>query len=399
MTRVPAFAALTLLLAPLPALAASAGETCFKTDETPTARLAACDALLQDIALPAADKLSALNVRANMMLDLARPKDAIIEANAALAVAPGNTEALNLRAEGEQNLGQYGAALADVRAALAVDPRSIRSLLNLGAILRASGAAPELERDAYDKALAIEPDNSYALEARAGWSSDAGRWTEALAYLERAHQAEPGDGDILARRGEAYRALGRDREALADFKAAVKANPEDQTALYDLGYMQADLGDSAGALATSDRLFKLSPETGAGLFIRAVVLRAQNKTPETIAVLEDLVKRDPKHVVAHTSLGRLYLDTDRPTLAEREVDAALSLRPNDTDALLLRADIRATEGDFKAALADDERAISLSPDFDGFYNRGLHRSAAGDHKAALADFRKAAELDPKSSGA
>ncbi|MCI3132587.1 tetratricopeptide repeat protein [Phenylobacterium aquaticum] len=168
MTRAPAFAALTLLLAPLPALAGSAAETCAKAEEPATARLTACAALLQDAALPTADKVAVLNIRSSLMLDLDRPKDAIAEANAALALAPGNALALNLRAEAEQNLGQFPAALADVRAALAADPRSIRTLLNLGAILRASGAPPEAERDAYDKALAIAPDNPYALAVRAG---------------------------------------------------------------------------------------------------------------------------------------------------------------------------------------------------------------------------------------
>lgn len=399
MTRAPTLAALTLLLTPLPALAGPAGEACYKSGPTPAERLAACSALIQDASVPAADKVPALNVRADQLLNLDRPKDAIAEANAALALAPGNAVALNLRAEAEDSLGQHAAALADVKASLAADPRNVRALLNLGFVLRGSGATSEAERDAYDKALAVEPDNPYALELRGGWSADAGRWAEALAYLERAHQAAPKDGEILARRGEAYQALGRDSEALADFKAAVKADPENQTALYDLGYLQVDMGDHAGAFATADRLFKLSPETGAGLFIRAAALRAQNKTPETIAVLEDLVKRDPKHGVAHKSLGRLYLETDRPALAETQAAAALALRPDDAEALLLRADVRAAQGDFKAALADDDRAISLLPDFDGYYARSLHRSASGDQKGALADARKAAELDPKSSGA
>ena len=50
-------------------------------------------------------------------------------------------------------------------------------------------------------------------------------------------------------------------------------------------------------------------------------------------------------------------------------------------------------GDYKAAIADQNKAIRLRPDYaDAYENRGQDRQALGDTKGAIADYQQAAQL-------
>lgn len=313
--------------------------------------------------------------------------------------AADRVQALTWRAEAQGDLKQFDAAQTDLRNALGLEPRNIRALVDLGLVLGQSGAPAERQREPLDRALAIEPDHVLALVIRARLSAEAGHWESALEDLDRAHRAAPDDELVLRRRGEAYDMLRRYDEAMADYQAVLKRDPSDRLVLADIGYLRLLTDDPQGALEAADRLLKTSPDDGPGLFIRASALGRLDRGPEAMATFETLVRWKPDNLRARTALGELYLDVDKPELAEAQGDAALKLAPKDVDALLLRGQARALRGNLKDALADDEQAVSLSPTVKPIYQRGLHRSMAGDHAGALADLRKAAELEPDAAAA
>src|SRR5436190_22500481 len=56
---------------------------------------------------------------------------------------------------------------------------------------------------------------------------------------------------------------------------------------------------------------------------------------------------------------------------------------------------RRAKGDLDGAIADYDRAISLSPAYAlAYYNRGIARGDRGDREGAIADYNKAVELNP-----
>ena len=60
-----------------------------------------------------------------------------------------------------------------------------------------------------------------------------------------------------------------------------------------------------------------------------------------------------------------------------------------------RGNEESEQGDYKAALADYDKAVELNPEDADAFNRGAAKDALDDHKGAIADHNKARELNPQ----
>jgi tetratricopeptide (TPR) repeat protein len=59
-------------------------------------------------------------------------------------------------------------------------------------------------------------------------------------------------------------------------------------------------------------------------------LKREGKTEEAIAKLEELLKQDEKHVLAHLALSVLYPKVEKHDLAVQHAEKAVELEPEDT---------------------------------------------------------------------
>jgi tetratricopeptide (TPR) repeat protein/V8-like Glu-specific endopeptidase len=74
---------------------------------------------------------------------------------------------------------------------------------------------------------------------------------------------------------------------------------------------------------------------------------------------------------------------------------AISLKPKYLDAYNNRGLARYNLGDFQGAIDDYNQSLTInSQDADSYNNRGLARSALGDKKGAIADYNRAIEINP-----
>ncbi|MBX9256677.1 serine protease [Desmonostoc muscorum CCALA 125] len=74
---------------------------------------------------------------------------------------------------------------------------------------------------------------------------------------------------------------------------------------------------------------------------------------------------------------------------------AISLNPKYLNAYNNRGLARYNLGDFQGAIDDFNQALKInSQDADSYNNRGLARSALGDRKSAIADYNRAIEINP-----
>jgi lipoprotein NlpI len=105
----------------------------------------------------------------------------------------------------------------------------------------------------------------------------------------------------------------------------------------------------------------------------------------------DLVSAYATRAVTHANLGQI-------DQAFRDLNAALKLAPNATDALVKRADIQFQLGRFDKAVADLSRAIALGEtDPRVFQLRGMAHYFAGRLEAALADFARGSDTIDRDS--
>jgi tetratricopeptide (TPR) repeat protein len=133
--------------------------------------------------------------------------------------------------------------------------------------------------------------------------------------------------------------------------------------------------------------------------MRATALRALKKPNEALADLGAAVKLLPDRSEAYAHRAALWDAYRRWAESAKEYTQLLRLAKSGADRsrlLLGRAERLAASGSHKAALADYDALIKVSPEHPGLlYGRALARSGGGDRKGALADLGAAIKLQPK----
>ncbi|MBV8611171.1 MAG: tetratricopeptide repeat protein, partial [Singulisphaera sp.] len=160
--------------------------------------------------------------RGRLLLRLARPRDALAAADAALAIAPDAAHAHLVRVAALLELERYGDVIDSCDAALARGSLSAE-LYRLRGLARVgrddfAGAVED-----YTQALALHPDDPAEVHRDRGWSHlFAHAFELALRDFEAALRLDPEDPDGLAGRAAARVRLGLVREAVADAEASLR---------------------------------------------------------------------------------------------------------------------------------------------------------------------------------
>jgi len=195
-------------------------------------------------------------------------------------------------------------------------------------------------REAYQKALAIAPDDADSLKGLGLACDKLGKVDEAVAHYGKALAKSGGkDVDCLValanlyeRKGDVNAAIGQLRRLVAiqktplrvkrlaildynvkNYKEAlplldelVKGGKGDPDVHYALGMTRYNLGDKAGALAALQQAVNAREGYVEAHFNLAVIHLEQKRVPKAIAELEKAVKLDPDFVQGHRTLGRIH---------------------------------------------------------------------------------------------
>jgi tetratricopeptide (TPR) repeat protein len=167
-------------------------------------------------------------------------------------------------------------------------------------------------------------------------------------------------------------------------------------------YVRTDagiFGQGAAIKDLSDGSHSLSPLYRAGfeVFEQLRELARTQKRDELrkyIAALDEEISRKPNEVALYFERAEFYIELEELEKAMADYDKAISLTPV-SDLFNARGGLHMQMGNLEAGLADFERAIQANPaDPMGYSNRGAAHSKLGDVDAAIADYGLAIQHDP-----
>ena len=247
-------------------------------------------------------------------------------------------------------------ARAEYQRTIALDPKMAEADLNLGILLLAKDPAAAVTP--LRKAVELLPSQSrprFFLGLAQERSGDA---KSAAETYEEALRLDSRDDETLTRLANLYLSMNRPAAAEPKFRALVEAKPNDPAALLGLAqsldaqkkpeaaeiyarYSALRPGDHAvrdrsihllmdqkqydAALAELDRSDAGSEPSLESLKLRADILIAQKKWPDSIAVLRRAIALAPNDAQLHGGLGRIYLETRDFPNAETEIKTAIRL--------------------------------------------------------------------------
>jgi tetratricopeptide (TPR) repeat protein len=136
--------------------------------------------------------------------------------------------------------------MAVLQEAVQKNPKDTDSWMHIADLME-RGQAWQLEVEALQKVIAIEPGRSFAHLKLANTYNRLGRYDDAVASFLEAKKTRPDDPVLYNNLAFAYGKLGKGAEQVAALRKAVSLRPRYATARLNLGTALLKQGDRAGA--------------------------------------------------------------------------------------------------------------------------------------------------------
>lgn len=214
-------------------------------------------------------------------------------------------------------------------------------------------------------------DRDESLEA-ARASLDAGEYDAAIADLEAAVEADPGNSEAHFLLGQAYNKKGQLLDAADEFRTVIELNPEDAAAAHhNLGVTYLQLQDLGAAIAEFEAAIRLEPDDPD--------TRYQLGAAYLYLALAGAGSGDAQQFIAQ---------------AQAEFETALELKENMPQALVGLGNIYNQQANHAAAIQVLQQAIEQAPDLpEAYYALGEAYAMSGDVAKACETYGQFMEMD------
>jgi tetratricopeptide (TPR) repeat protein len=330
----------------------------------------------------------------------ARDNQALVEAEAALAIDGDSALAHRVRGSILAWQGQLDEALDDLDRAVELDPADVEAL--------AMRVFAHLELDDLESA---EADLAQAQENEPG--SPSTLWADALvhhykyendsahALLDVAIEMDDSRPEFYTWRARTYRLTSEDDQVTADLERALALDDDFPEALAGLMGQRISQNNYEGLEEEATRLIALYPEWPAGYglmaFYQSSVLDDQVAAME---YAEQALTLRPEATQSYLSRGWIYMADESYNLAQADFEKALEIRANEVDAIGGLAEVHWVQEEYDQALALLDEILSVSPNSPRAYvNQGWIYFEQGELEEAWMKAHQALAYDPDYPGA
>jgi tetratricopeptide (TPR) repeat protein len=169
-------------------------------------------------------------------------------------------------------------------------------------------------------------------------------------------------GHLLLREGKTDEAEQVFAKTASVAAQATSDQPRTWIAALNLAYMKYSAHDSPGALAILENARTEYPETWRLINLESEILRADGKSKNALALVEQFRESHWWHCAAAIEAGRIYLEQHRFAEAEAALRRASWLDIHDADSLNLIAAMNIGQNRLEAACENQRRAVRRQPD-------------------------------------
>jgi putative PEP-CTERM system TPR-repeat lipoprotein len=289
-----------------------------------------------------------------------RYEEAKARAVAVLSKNPRHLQAQILLANATAGLKDLDGAIKEIQEAIALDPQEGQVFASLGVFQLAKGNTKEAEA-AFKRAVELEPTSVNARLALANFYWASGRKSEGEQGLLEAHALEP-ENPVVNR-------------ALAVFYLMSNRAPEAERYL------------KVVADTTKDPRARLSL---ADYYI------AMSRQADATRVLEDLARDASAYTAARSRIAAIQYAAGKTADAQKTIDEVLKRKPNDPNALLVKARFLVADRKLDEALVRAKAAVEANPrSMPAQYLLGKIYAAKNDPDEAIKAYSEVLRLNPR----
>ena len=220
-----------------------------------------------------------------------------------------------------------------------------------------------------------------------------------IQYFNQVIQAKPYLAKPYFFRGIAKYNLEDYKGAEEDATIAIEHNPFITDAYELRGVARQNQGKHKEAIADYAKALELLPHNRGIQFNKALAEEEIKDYDSAEQSFKELLTSHPGFDNGYIGRAKLYLAKGDTISAINDLNKALSINKNATNAYVIRANIAMhSNKDFQSALNDMNEAIKLQPRYAGFFiNRAFLRYNLDDYFGAMADYDYAIQLEPLNS--
>ncbi len=222
----------------------------------------------------------------------------------------------------------------------------------------------------------------------------------AIQYFNQAIKAKPYLADPYFYRAIAKLSLDDYQGAETDCSLAIERNKFKTEAYKVRGFARQSMGRDSLAITDYDTGLKDNPTDKYFLFYKAVAQTDLKRYEAADSTFSTLLRLYPSFQEGFSARGRLNMVRGDTVGALADLDKAISISRSIITPFLLRAQIEWARREWDKAGEDIDAAIRLRPDAPDLYvNRAFIRYNSDDFFGAMSDYNYTLQLDPKNTPA
>lgn len=260
--------------------------------------------------------------------------------------------------------GQNVAAADTCLAALTHDENNPRLWCALGAARRRMAEMKDA-REAYEKAITLDPRYAEALSNLGEWFLTKGEFAMAVKYCDRTLTINPHLLEALNNRSAALYELSRYKEAEETARLALKDHPDSAALHVNLGNILLHTGKARLALKEFRRAAELDPTLAEAQLCLASMLGETHRLAETLELIQHQIRIHGETAQRLASLAHAYHAKGDLVAAEETCKKVLKKQAGNISALVTLSSCKSVQGEHKEAIELIERALTENPDMSG----------------------------------
>jgi len=159
-----------------------------------------------------------------------------------------------------------------------------------------------------------------------------GEHEKALPYLEQAHRVDPNSSTVNFQLAEIHLRLRNIEQAEVYGKKAVESEPDNVEFRNALAGIYASLKKYDEAKAQYQKIIELEPNNAKAPLLMGIIEAERGRLSEGVDILSKLIQVNPDNYMALFYRARMYLEQNNEEKAKSDLDRALTLKPNFTEA-------------------------------------------------------------------
>ena len=275
--------------------------------------------------------------------------------------------------------------------------------------------------DAFEMALAMDPENWSLMDDEVEILLEEGRYHEAIVRLKQLIEQQPGFPDLLVRLGDVYANIGEDDQAMACYAGAVEMQPDYVEAVIKSGTQHLVHGRWHQAAEAFGDACDLNDRVMANYVGRGVAQLASGNRqaamesfdlagsiePNSTLLLSEMARLTLKAVIAEEHYGGMdhepasdmaEMELDNDDLLAQQIDAhaeQVALHPDYADLQYRYGVLLRSQGQLGDAQEHFQRAIEINPGYvQALIKLGITHQELGHEEEAIVAFRSVLEIEP-----